>query len=113
MKSIGDSFHRFIGFSSRFWKRSSCVFWSQAQPIFEQYDPVVDQVALEFRNPAEEGIDLLFGREPHHFLDPGTVVPAAVEQRDFTGRGQMLDKALEIPLGLFASLGLGSATTRH
>jgi hypothetical protein len=44
---------------------------------------------------------LRFAAEPHHSFDAGPVVPAAVKEHEFTGRGQMRDVALEIPLCLF------------
>ena len=44
--------------------------------------------------------------EAHHPLDAGAVVPGPVEQHDLTGGGQVLDVALEIPLGGFAFGGL-------
>ncbi|GAA3124823.1 hypothetical protein GCM10020254_85120 [Streptomyces goshikiensis] len=37
--------------------------------------------------------------EAHDVLDTGAVVPAAVEQDDLAGGGQVLDVALEVPLG--------------
>jgi len=40
--------------------------------------------------------------EPHDLLDARTVVPAAVEQDDFAGCGEVRHIALEIPLRAFA-----------
>ena len=45
---------------------------------------------------------LLGGAEAHHLLDPGAVVPGAVEDRDLSGGGQVGDVALEVPLRLLA-----------
>src|SRR6185437_10132287 len=36
----------------------------------------------------------------HHPLDTGTVVPGSVEEHDLTGRRQVSNIALEVPLGL-------------
>jgi len=38
----------------------------------------------------------------HHALDPGAVVPAAIEQHDLAACGQVRHVALEIPLGALA-----------
>src|SRR5215469_9927270 len=45
---------------------------------------------------------LIFSAEPHHPLDTGAVIPAAVEDDDFAGSRKMLDVALHIHLRLFA-----------
>ena len=37
--------------------------------------------------------------EPHHLLDAGAVVPAAVEEHDLARRRELRDVALEVPLG--------------
>jgi hypothetical protein len=57
----------------------------------------------------QESLDLILGREAHHLLDPGAVVPAAVEQNDFALARQVRDVALEIPLAL---LGLARLAQR-
>ena len=44
----------------------------------------------------------LLGAEPHHPLDAGSVVPAAVEDHDLPGRGQMWNVALGVHLRLLA-----------
>src|SRR4029453_17886805 len=69
-----------------------------AQPIFVEIDAVVDQLLLEIGHGLQEGGHLLGVAEAHDCLDPGAVVPAAVEQADFTLGREMLDVALEIPL---------------
>src|SRR6516225_10976877 len=53
----------------------------------------------------EELLVLFFGAESHHPLDAGAVVPAAVEQDDFSAGGKMRHVALKIPLGAFALAG--------
>src|SRR5215813_9835078 len=50
----------------------------------------------------EELLVLFFRAEPHHPLDAGAVVPAAVEQDDFSAGGKMRHVALEVPLATFA-----------
>src|SRR5262249_46615770 len=54
--------------------------------------------ALELGHRAEELFVLLVRAETHDVLDAGAVVPAAVEQHDLAGRGQVRDVALEVPL---------------
>ena len=58
----------------------------------------------------QEPAVLLRGAEAHHPLDPGPVVPGPVEQHDLAGRRQVLDVALEVPLG---ALALGRRRQRH
>src|SRR5437763_15455308 len=45
-------------------------------------------------------LGLLLGAEPHHPLDAGAVVPAAVEDHDFSSRGKMWNVALGVHLRL-------------
>src|SRR5262249_10564476 len=50
----------------------------------------------------EELLVLFFRAESHYPLDAGAVVPAAVEQDDFSAGGKMRHVTLEVPLGAFA-----------
>jgi hypothetical protein len=43
---------------------------------------------------------LLRRAETHHPLDPGAVVPAAIEDHDFAGRREMAEVALDVHLAL-------------
>jgi len=45
---------------------------------------------------------LLFGAEPHHRLNPGAIVPTAVEDDHLAGRGKMRHVALYVHLRLLA-----------
>src|SRR5688572_7177562 len=45
---------------------------------------------------------LRFRAEPHHILDPGAVVPAAVKNHDLAGSREMLHVPLHVHLALFA-----------
>jgi hypothetical protein len=56
--------------------------------------------SLNLRSCSAEAVVLLLGAKTHHALDPGPVVPTAVEQDDLAARGQVGDVALEVPLGL-------------
>ena len=50
----------------------------------------------------QELLDLLLGAEAHHALDAGAVVPAAVEDHDLAGGGQVRQVALHVHLALLA-----------
>ena len=56
------------------------------EPELDEDDAAVDDVLLEHRAQLEEPLVLLVGAEPHHVLDAGAVVPAAVEDHDLAGR---------------------------
>ncbi len=43
--------------------------------------------------------DVGIGAESHYALDAGPIIPAAIEQHDFTAGREVRDIALEIPLG--------------
>src|SRR3974377_1803462 len=68
------------------------------EPVLDQDDPVLDQQSFEDRALPEE--DPVLGRcaEPEHLLDPGAVVPTAVEQGHLARPRALLDVALEVPL---------------
>jgi Tannase and feruloyl esterase len=78
------------------------LFVGDGKPVLDQPGAGANQHLLEFGNGAEELLVFLLGAEPHHVLNARAVVPAAVEQHHFAGRGQMRDIALEIPLGALA-----------
>jgi hypothetical protein len=59
------------------------------EPVLAQQDAVLDEQPLEDRALVQEPLVLLVGAEPHHPLDPAAVVPAAVEQHDLAGGGQV------------------------
>ena len=48
---------------------------------------------------------LLWCAEAHHLLHAGPVVPRPIEHGDFSGRWQMRNVALEVPLGHFGIVG--------
>ena len=82
------------------------LFVAHREPVLQQDDPVFHEHPLEDRGLAEEAGVLLRGAEAHHRLDAGPVVPAAVEQHDLAGGGEMRDVPLVVPLGLLALGGL-------
>jgi hypothetical protein len=66
-----------------------------AQPVLEQEDAVVDQQLFKDRHLGKEAAHLILVGIAHDALDPGAVVPAAVEQDDFARTRQVGDIALE------------------
>src|SRR5439155_4180927 len=77
------------------------------EPVLDEVDAVGDQEPLEDRALLEEPAVLLRRTKAEHRLDPRAVVPAAVEQDDLTGCGELFDVALEVPLRLLALGGDG------
>src|ERR1700730_4986567 len=75
------------------------------KPVLQQDNARTDQHALEFRDRMEEFLVLVSRAESHPPLDAGAVVPAAVEQDDFSAGRQMRHVALKIPLAAFALAG--------
>src|SRR5580704_18447276 len=78
------------------------LFGADLQPILQQNDPGIDDDLLEYGHHFQEAFGLLLGAEPHHTLDPGSVVPAAVEDHDLPCRRQMWNVSLGVHLRLFA-----------
>src|SRR5262245_60191109 len=77
------------------------------EPVFDQLDPGAHEHALELGRGVEELLVLRVGAEAHHALDPGAVVPAAVEEHDLARGREVRHIALEIPLGALAVVGGG------
>src|SRR3954452_9151944 len=71
-------------------------------PVLAQLDAVAHQHPLELWAGAQELAVLLVGAEAHHVLDAGAVVPGAVEEDELSGRRQVRDVALEVPLRALA-----------
>jgi hypothetical protein len=65
-----------------------------------------DEHALQFRRLSHELQVLLARAEAHDPLDTGPAVPGPVEHDDLAGGRQVLEVALEVPLGGFALVGL-------
>src|SRR5208283_5759754 len=72
------------------------------QPVLEQDDAVVDQEVFEDGTAFEKLLVFLLGAEAHDELDASAVVPASVEDDNFSARRKMLDVALRIDLRLLA-----------
>src|SRR5262249_54124607 len=60
------------------------------------------QHLLKQRTGTQELAVFVLGAELHDVLDPGAVVPTAIEQDDFAPRRQLGDVALKIPLAALA-----------
>ena len=67
------------------------------EPVLESMIPSSTSIRSK-RALAQEPAVLLVGAKPHHPLDPGPVVPAAVEQDDLAPGGELGHVALEVPL---------------
>src|SRR5262245_19769877 len=72
------------------------------EPVLDQDQPGFHNLLFEERRYFKEPLILLLGAESHHTLNAGTVVPAAIENDDFTRRWKMLNVALHVQLVLFA-----------
>jgi hypothetical protein len=68
------------------------------KPIFDQDGAGPHQHLFKLGHVAEKLFHLSFRTEAHDTFDPGPVVPAAVEEDDFSASRQMRDISLKIPL---------------
>src|SRR5262245_13092333 len=79
---------------------SGLLLVAHLEPVLEQDDPVLDHQPLEARDHPEEALALVRGTEPEHVFDACSVVPAAIEDHDLSGRREMRDVPLGVQLGL-------------
>src|SRR6266516_1624045 len=78
------------------------------EKVLAQDDAVLDdRLPLDRGGQRQEPLVLLVGAEAHHPLDPGPVVPRAVEEDDFARCRELRDVALDVDLGLLAVGGCG------
>ncbi|MNZ96418.1 hypothetical protein D3C78_1156100 [compost metagenome] len=70
---------------------------ADVEVVLEEFHAGADQHVLELLDRAHELLVIGLAAKAHHPLDPGAVVPAAVEQHEFLGGRQMDGIALEIP----------------
>ena len=101
-RSMGLSFHCRSGSSMRALNRRSCSLLPTSSQNLMRMMPRVDDVLLDHRAQLEKPFVLLLGAEPHHVLDAGAVVPAAVEDHDLAGRREVRHVALHVHLALLA-----------
>ena len=69
------------------------------EPVLQQDDALADQEGLEGGAVPEKLPVLFSSAETHHVLDAGAVIPAPVEDDDFTSGGQLFNVALSMELG--------------
>lgn len=78
------------------------------EKVLAQDDAVMDNhLPLDRGGQLQEAFALLVATEAHHSLDPGPVVPRAIEEDDLPRRREMRDIALEEDLGFLAVGGCG------
>ena len=83
--------------------RQALLILADIEKVLAQDNAILDDhLPLDQGGHCQEPLVLLVGAEAHHSLDPGAVVPGAVEEDHLAGRGQMLDVALKVPLGALA-----------
>ena len=70
------------------------------QPVLQQDDALADQKSLKRWTVPEKLPVLFFGTKTHHVLNTGAVVPAPVEDGDFTSGGEFFNVALRMELCL-------------
>ena len=68
------------------------------QPVLQKDDALADQKALEAGTVPEKFSVLFRSTEAHHVLNAGAVIPAPVEDDDFTSGGQLFNVALSMEL---------------
>src|SRR5258708_31625516 len=71
--------------------------FADVEKVFEELDPRSLEQPLEGRHRLEKFLVFVLSAEPHDALDPGAVVPAAVEDHHFLGGREIVHVALEIP----------------
>src|SRR6202007_2137317 len=81
-------------------KASLLLRLADLEPQLDQDDAPVDDVPLHSRAELEEALMIPLGAEAHHIFNAGTIVPAPVEDDDFSCRREMLDIALHEDLRL-------------
>src|SRR5205085_155438 len=69
---------------------------------FDNLDAPVGEVSFDDGTKLKEAPVLLPGAKTHHVLDPGTIVPTAVEDDHLARSREVLNVALHVHLGLLA-----------
>ena len=76
---------------------------ADVEKVFAQEDAVADDhLLLDHGNHLHEPFVLLVCAEAHYSLDPGPIVPRAVEEDDLARRRELRDVALDVDLALLA-----------
>ncbi len=95
-----DSFQILRGSSIRLSSRRVCSSGPTSSQYLNKMIPESTIARLDGRAPAQEPGRLLLGAEAHHRLDPGPVVPAAVEDHDLAGGREVAHVPLDVHLRL-------------
>jgi hypothetical protein len=109
---MSDSFQALRPSSMRASSRLACSSGLTSSQYFRRIDPVVDDRFLDPGNHLQKLLGLALGAEPHHPLNAGPIVPAAVKDDDLARRWQMRNVALGVHLRFFALGGRRQPTTR-
>src|SRR5271166_3511282 len=83
-------------------KTSRLLLLTHLKPIFNEDNSCLDHGFFPVRTEFHKPNDLLLGAKPHHALNPGAVVPTAIENNYFSSRRKMRDVALDVHLRLFS-----------
>ena len=70
------------------------------EPVLQQDDALADQKPLKRWTVPEKLPVLFLGTKAHHVLNSGAVIPAPVEDDDFTSSGESFNVALSMELRL-------------
>ncbi len=83
------------------------LLFGDIQPVLDHLDARGGQHPFELRRIDQELLLLLGAGEAHDLFHARAIVPGAVEDHPFAGRGQVAHIALEPPLAVLAAGGLG------
>jgi len=75
-------------------------FFRYFQPVLQQDDALADQKALEDGTVPQKLPVLFLCTKAHYVLNTSAVIPASVEDNDFTSGGQLFNVALSMELHL-------------
>src|SRR5215468_6376829 len=75
-------------------------FFRYFEPVLQQDDALADQKTLEGWTVPKKLLVLFLGTKAHYVFNSGTVIPAPIEDDDFTSRWQLFNVALRMELGL-------------
>ena len=99
---MSESFQILRGSSIRLCRRRVCSSGLTSSQYFRRRIPESTIARSTSGAMLQEPLGLLGGAEPHDGLDAGAVVPAAVEDHDLAGGGQVRDVALDVHLRALA-----------
>src|SRR5262249_33070746 len=77
-------------------------FLANFEPDFDQLDAGIDNILFDLRAELQKPFISFLIDKPHHMFDTGAVVPTAVVDDDFAGRGKMAHVTLHVHLAFLA-----------